>query len=102
MIVRSITLFLMLVRELVIIGCGIQGVMTALVAHAHGFRDIVVYDKPCALDLGPDTLRNHAWLQSGLLYAMRPGPLNRAVAVGMYRGGVAMIEEITGERIRPG
>jgi len=56
-------------RQLVIVGGGIQGLITAIVAHEHGFQDIVVFDSTVPHDLGPDTLRNHSWLQSGLLYA---------------------------------
>jgi hypothetical protein len=72
--------------------------MTAIVAHERGFRDIVLYDQTCRLDLGPDTLRNHAWLQSGLLYAMRSGPVNRAVALRMHDAGISMVERFLGRR----
>jgi hypothetical protein len=44
-----------------------EGLMTAVVASENGFNDVVVYDAPEAQNLGPDSLRNHAWLQSGLL-----------------------------------
>ncbi len=56
-------------RELVIVGGGILGFMVAHAAYRRGFRDITVYEDPGPLKLNADTFRNHAWLQSGLLYA---------------------------------
>ncbi len=53
---------------LVIIGCGIEGLMTALLAAQRGLPDVLVFDAPDAKNLGADSQRNHAWLQSGLLY----------------------------------
>ena len=76
-------------RELVIVGGGILGFMAAHVAYRRGFRDITVYEDPGPLKLNADTLRNHAWLQSGLLYAKS----NFEAARTLSEWGKRMLEE---------
>lgn len=76
-------------RELVIVGGGILGLMVAHVAYRRGFRDITVYEDPGPLKLNSDTLRNHAWLQSGLLYAKS----NFEAAKTLSEWGKRMLEE---------
>lgn len=76
-------------RHLVIVGCGIEGLMTGLIAAEHGLKDVVVYDVPESKNLGPDSLRNHAWLQSGLLYSDKK---NRPAGLRMWAWGRRMHE----------
>lgn len=75
-------------RELVIVGGGILGLMTAHVAYKRGFRDITIYEAPGSLNLNADSLRNHAWLQSGLLY----GKSNRVTAKILSQWGGEMLK----------
>src|ERR1700733_4286306 len=90
-------------RQLVIVGGGIQGLITAIVAHERGFQDIVVFDSTVPHDLGPDTLRNHSWLQSGLLYAFdaltsSDMPLSKRkmrAALQMFDSGRQMLERFS-------
>jgi hypothetical protein len=58
-------------REVVIIGGGIVGALTAILAVEHGMKDVVVYDTPDTGALELENLRNSAWLQSGLIYGRR-------------------------------
>src|SRR5688572_7008469 len=51
-----------------VIGGGILGVMAGLLAAEKGLR-VIVYRLTDVKAPQADSLRNHAWLQSGLLYA---------------------------------
>jgi glycine/D-amino acid oxidase-like deaminating enzyme len=76
-------------RQLSIVGGGILGLMAAHAAYKRGFRDITVYESPGPLNLNADTLRNHAWLQSGLLYAQT----SRLAAKIMWEWGRRMLKD---------
>lgn len=66
-----------------------MGLMTAHAAYKRGYRDITIYEAPGALNLNADTLRNHAWLQSGLLYAKT----NRTAAKILSGWGERMLKD---------
>jgi glycine/D-amino acid oxidase-like deaminating enzyme len=78
-------------REFSVVGGGILGLMVAHTAHDRGFRDITVYESPGPLNLNCDTLRNHAWLQSGLLYA----ETNQLAAKIMWEWGRRMLRRFS-------
>jgi hypothetical protein len=59
-------------RQVVIVGGGLLGLITAALAMESGYKDVIVYDQPGPLNLGSDSLRCHGWLHSGLLYESRP------------------------------
>ncbi len=73
-------------HELVIVGGGILGSTLAYCACMAGISDILVLDAPHPLNLGADTFRNHAWWQSGLLYANS----NLTSATKMFASGEAL------------
>jgi len=74
--------------NLAIVGGGILGQMVAVCASIRGLGDVLVLDEPGDNNLKADSLRNHSWLQSGLLYPH----LARSSAAQMFVSGRAMLD----------
>ena len=72
-----------LTPDVQILGGGILGVLTALLASERGLR-VVLYRLSDRKVPNADSLRNHAWLQSGLHYARS---LPKEVVLRMYHSG---------------
>lgn len=76
-------------REVVVVGGGLVGLMTALLVATETTLDVCVFadDSP---EPRTDSQRNHAWLQSGLLYVGS----NLLAAGHMYEAGRAMHRQL--------
>lgn len=73
--------------QVVVLGGGILGILVAALAAERGLSVLVLRLSDEKTPLA-DTLRNHSWLHSGVLYA----GLDRAVATLMRRWGEALLE----------
>jgi glycine/D-amino acid oxidase-like deaminating enzyme len=74
-----------------VVGDGILGLNIAWELSERNLR-VVVFCKPHDASPQADTLRNHGWLQSGLLYAASPNAGNRKAAWEMRESAKNMLQ----------